>query len=376
MLLLDGEKISAKDFCDKFNIDYANIVKNPVFEVAGHLKSIDRANNNVTKVPARIAINCKTFIRDKHGQVLELRYAQNRNIRIIKKERVEVFTPRYVYLDAEKSSFKGDVDLAVFMFANAEQFGSPFGNQKDFTYVHVDPKVRALNKLNSLSNVSKAMAIVNEMPEDELVILSKGIAASFERFNPFVDGEDTDIETLRVEMLTFAQLNADDFLESVGNKISKTKGQIVNLVDKGIVKITTSQSIRQWKWDSGERKGQPIGNQIVDPHVNATEYLLNYMLSNLAEYYDAIHSVNTSISSEAQALKFLQSKKEQEAANEEEFANMLILPNTFDECRRFMEERGFKKIPGDVKRLEEAIKSGVVKQSNVIGFLNELQPKK
>lgn len=373
MLLLDEKKINAKEFCEKFGIDLAQITKSPVYEVASKYKKKDKANGSVTKVPARISIPNKTFIKNKvTGDVHELRYAENKSTKMVKGEKIDTYTPRYSYLIAEKTSFKKDLDQAVYMFANVSNFSSPFGNGKNADYEHVNPTARALSKLNSLNDVGTAMNMVKDMKDIDIMVLAKGLAAEFKNFNPFVNGKDTDVQTVRVELLQFAQLNATVFLENVDNGISKVRGQVVNLVDKGIIKLTTTQNIRQWKWDAGDRKGQPLGDQIVDPHVNAMDVLLNFVLGNLSQYYDAIHTVHNTVSIEAGALDFLKKKKEESATEVKSEAHIGDLPKDYAECREWMADHGFRKLPGNVKKLEVAIQDGSVNAANIVSFAREL----
>lgn len=372
MLILDGKTISAKNFCERFGIDYDKIVKSPVFEMGKKYKKQDRFNKAVTKVPARVSIPCKTFIRDKAtGEVMEFIYAANRSVRTVNKEQVTIYTPKYAFLDAEKTSFKGDIDKAVYMYANVGQFTSPFSNGKNPDFEHVDPTARALSKLNSLSNIGVAMNKVNDMSNEDIELFARGLKVSYADFNPFVNGSDTDVLTLKAELLNFAQLKATEFLELLDNEVLKIKGQIVNLVDKEIIKIFTSSYVRQWKWDKGNRVGQPIGDQIVDPHADAMAYLLNYMQSNISTYYDAIIGVNNTLSAEAQAAQFLKDRKE--GGEPVVGQDNLVLPITFDECRNWMAENGFKKTPGNIKKLELAIAAGDVNLANIKSFVREIE---
>lgn len=373
MLLLDDQKVTAKEFCKKFGIDIDLIQKTPVFEVAKKYKKKDKANGNVIKVPARISIPNKTYIRNKiTSEVHELRYAETKSIRTINGEKVDTYSPRYSYLIAEKTSFKKDIDQAVYMYANVSNFTSPFGTGKNPDYEHVDPSARALSKLNSLTDVGKAMNMVMDMADIDIMVLAKGLSAEYKNFQPFINGKDTDTQTIRVELLQFAQLNATVFLENVDNGISKVRGQVVNLVDKGIIKISTVQNIRQWKWDAGDRKGQPLGDQIVDPHVNALDVLINYILANLSQYYDAIHTVHNTVSIEAGALEFLKKKKAEGSIEVEVETHIGDLPKDYNECREWMAEHGFRKLPGNVKKLENAIQDGSVNAGNIISFAREL----
>src|SRR5215217_844029 len=139
MLLLDEKKITAKEFCERFGIDLGMVTKSPVYEVASKYKKKDKANGNIIKVPARISIPNKTFIRNKiTSEVHELRYAENKSTKMVKGEKIDTYTPRYSYLIAEKTSFKKDIDQAVYMYANVSNFTSPFGTGKNPDYEHVN----------------------------------------------------------------------------------------------------------------------------------------------------------------------------------------------------------------------------------------------
>lgn len=373
MLLLNGQSVSARKFCTDYGLDYDKIMRNPVFELHKKYQKKDKANGNVIKIPARLSIPAKSFVRvkegEKKGETLELRYAENRNYRTINKERVEVFAPRYINIDTVKHSAKGNEDLAVFMYSILSNTNSPFGAGKGGDYAHLDPTAIAKTRMEQMSNVTKVLSVIENMDEAELIILAKGIQATIKTFNPFVDGASTDIGIVRVEMMTYAQLNATYFLEMLDNKIAKTKGQIVNLVDKGIIKEFTSQNTRQWKWEKGERAGNPIGDQIVDPHANSLDYLLNYILSNLGQYHADLTIVNNGSTAEDSALAFLKTQKEEEYVPE---IHVDGLPTDFKSTMAWLGDKGYRKRPQLAKQVNDGIQDGTIHNGNVNDMVKKL----
>lgn len=369
MLLVDGKTVVPRTFCAENGLDYDKIMGNPVFELDKKWQKKDKANGGVIKIPAKVSYPSRCFIKLKNGATVEMRYAENRNFRTIKNERIEIFTPKYISLDTVKTSAKERDDLAVYMYANPIQGSSPFGNGKNPEYHHLDPTSIAKTRMDAMSSVSKAMALIEGMDESELVVLAKGIKASFKQFNPFVDGENTHTDILRVEMMQFSQLNAPAFLELIDNKMAKTKGQIINLIDNRVVAIHTTMNTRQWRWEKGENMGNMIGDQIVDPHADATDYLVNYILSHLAEYYSALHTVSNGLSSEEKALDFLKNQKESEYVPE---IHVEGLPKDFKETMTWLGENGFRKMPALAKQVNNGIQDGTLHNGNIHGMVKEM----
>lgn len=363
MLLLNGQAIGAKELCTKLGVDMEKLLNNPVFELEDRYKKIDKVNGNQIKIPARFAMPARTFIRlSPESEAMELIWAESRNYRTVKNERIAVYSPRYFTTDTAKFSSREDVDRLVFLYVNPANTFSPFGNGKSGDYKHIDYTLIAASRMKGMNDVSTAMSSIKEMAELDLLILAKGVKATFKTFNPFIDGPETKIDIVRVEMMGFAQTNATSLLEMLDNKIAKTKGQIINLVDKGIIKETTNMNMRQWKWDKGERAGNFIGDQIIDPHADALDYLLNYILGNLGQYYSDIHSVNNNISAEESAMKFLQDQKESVVVVEPSIEG---LPTSFQEAMAWLGDNGFKKLPQLAKMLNEAIQGGSIHTGNI-----------
>lgn len=368
MLLVNGKTISASDFCKEYGLDYEKILKTPVFELAA------KYQKNGKKIPSRVSIPSRVFIKDKKGDTIELRYAENRNYRIIKNERVEVFTPRYIPFEAQKNRIS-QLEKAVYLVANPHNETSPFGNGKNCDYFHVDPTAIAKKRMESVTNTKKALDIIDAMKDDELIIFAKGFQASYKStdkpFNPFVDGNHTDIEIVRVGLLEFCNINPKVIVDLYSNDIAKVRGQIINLVDNGIIVEENTVGIRQWRWKSGQRAGQPIGNQILDPHSDSRDALLNYIQANLSEYYDAIMSTSEHISSEKAALQFLESKKQ---GNKDVQAVLTYdnLPQGYGNVQQWLGENGFSKAPALAKKVKEAIENKEVHDANLKPFVESL----
>lgn len=371
MLIVNGETVNTKKFCIDEGLNFEKIVNNPTFELHKKFQKKDKANGNAVKIPARFSFPAKIHIKSKNsGDTLEVRYAENKNYRIVGKERVEVYAPRYINIDTAKFSARDNEDKAVFLFINTLNVSSPYGNGKNCDYEHLDPTEIAKTRMASMSNITKVLSTIENMEQTEMVVLAKGLKATFPNFNPFVDGSDTHPDIVKVEMMQFAQLNADTFLEVVDSDIAKTKGQIINLVDNGIIKEFTVQNMRQWKWDKGARNGNPIGDQIVDPHANSLDYLVNYILSNLGTYYTDLYTSNTTVSSESQALNFLKEHKEKQI---EVVYDNSSLPQSYAEVRDWMGENGFKKSPELVKKVNEAIQDGTITVGNIKELVAQMQ---
>lgn len=367
MLLLDEQKISAKDFCIKFGIDFNALKKNPVFEEKARKTGV---NKGPTTFPARC------FIRDKEGAVLELRYSQTRNTRVVKNEKIDSFSPKNIKLEAVKTRIATDEDKLVFMFANPNNTVSPFTNGKNTLYTHVDPAIVAAGRMKAVHATKKAMDYLDAMSDAELIIFAKGFQASYRDkarpFNPFVDGTHTDVDIVRVSMMEFCNINPQAIVELYDNQLGKIRGQIVSLVDNGIVVLDSSTGVRQWRWAKGERQGQPIGNQILDNHSDARDYLLTYVQANLHEYLSTISSTNESISAEQSALNYLSNQKAQQVAHVESLSYE-GLPQSYAECQAWLGENGYKKAPAIAKKLKEGIEEKKVHTMNLHDMAKQYQ---
>lgn len=370
MLLANGVSVNSQKFCEEHGIDFKKIVNNPVFELDSKYQTKDKANGGHTKIPARVSFPAKTFIKSpKTKETIELRYAENRNYKMVGKDRVEVFTPRYINIDTAKFSAREDDDKAVYLFARPSNVSSPFGTGKNCDYAHLDPTAIAKSRMESMSNITKALSTIENMDQLEMLILAKGVKSTFKNFNPFIDGENTHPDLVKVEFMQFAQMNADAFLGIVDSKIAKTKGQIINLVDREIIKEFSSNNTRQWKWNKGARNGNPIGDQIVDPHSDSMDYLLNYILSNLGTYMgDLIGETKTS-SAEQQAKDYLKNLQDNEIVVVHGTEG---LPTNFQEAKDWLGENGFRKIPAIAKKLNDAIQSGDINIGNIQEMVKDL----
>lgn len=362
MLFLEDKKISAKELCEKFGIDLLTLKKHPVFEMD------IQWHKDGKRPPERVTFPAKCFVRDKAtGGVLELRYAETRGTKVVKNEKIDTFKPRNIVLESVKNRVS-DEDKLVYMFLNPDNGSSPLSNGKNPIYHHVDPSIIAANRMKKVNATKRAMDAIEAMSDTDLVIFAKGFQASYKDekrpFNPFVDGAHTDVQVVRVGMMEFCSINPQAVVDLIDNQLGKLRGQIINLIDNRIVVEDASTGVRQWRWAKGERQGQPVGNQILDPHSDSRDYLLSYLQSNLSEYMTLITTITQTDSAEQAALNYLALQKENENKINAE-VSYDGLPSSYAECQEWLSDNGFKKTPALAKKLNDGIQSKQVHTMNI-----------
>lgn len=375
MLILNQETISPQRFCEMFKIDLDKLKKNTLFELSKKFVKKDKANGNVDKIPPLISYPASFFFKDSDGETHELRYATTYNPnRVIDGNVVAKYEPYYVFIESLKFSFN-DIDKTLFMYCRPEQLHSPFRNKnkKEYDFEHIDHAKRAAHKLENLSGIGKAMDHARSLKEEELMLLAKGIKHTYKSFNPFSAGENTDSDTLRVNLMEFAHLNASKYLEMVDSKTVSLKGRIINLVDNKIIELRKYQggTVGQWEWSKGEREGQVIGDQIIGNKIDAKDYLVTYIMNNLEHYYNLLHTVNENISAENKAIDFLKKVQKNNPVDETQVSNDRV-PKGYQECFKWLGDNGMKKSTAIAKKLADAVEDGLIHNENIFGFVENL----
>jgi len=383
MLFIDDKKVDRQKLADMFGVDLAKIEAQPSFELDKSQIKVDRANGNVPKVGNGISIRPKfrcTIPGTK--QKAEIRYAQSQTPEKNSNGTSFDYKPRYVTNEGSKFSFLGDLDLGLFMFLYPGNTFSPCreaGRRYDNLYEFVDTKARAIKRLGAINAKTKALSHAERTDIFDLRIIAKGLNV------PGVEKMDDD--TVRVTMMEFADNPAttQKYIDAINSSTTKYDGRIVNLIDKGIIAIKKIGGNRQWYWVKGDREGEPIGNVIVNPQQDASKYIRNYMLSNLDVYGVEIMETTSTMSARAKADAYLSANDPQVSTvngspdfdTVKEVTGIRIggvdLPdwNDWNAVRAFVEKKGYKKVPGDIKVLQVAGQEGHINEDNVDIFMEE-----
>lgn len=367
MLFIDGQKIKARDFCTRFGIDYDKLVSRPSFEMDKRMHKKDRMNGGRISVPSGLLFRTKFHAVDKHGESVEIRYAQTSSPKTLKTGHVEIiYRPRYVGFTAVTASFKKDTDLAVFMFANPANKFSPLRTKYSPKpgYEFIDGQLRALDKMKSIEALTDALSHAKSLKGHELKVIAKGLK---------IRAVDENIEdSVRAALMEYAQKDPKGYLEVIAIGLVKLEGRIRSLVEKKVFVLHRQQNARWWEWGAGEREGEKIGNVINNTAQDAVQSLINYMNAHMDVYKDLIESMSSKYEAEDSAKEYL--KKSEPVVEEVEAESpvdteLLAICGDHHGLIKFIQEKGYKAAPVALKGLKEAVAEGKVNSGNLEYYL-------
>lgn len=307
MLFENRKQVDAEYLMKKYATveDYNKIVKKPSFEAAKHRKRIDRVNNGRIKTNKGAMMRSSFMATDKTTNLkVEIRYAVSNNEKIVGDRVVDQFEPRYVKAEGANFSFQNNIDLAVYMFLNSNNELSPLRNTLNKAkpkFEFVDTKKRAKDKTERIDAVGKAMEHARNLKEADVIILAKGLGLKG------VDKKDAD--EVRADLMEFALNKSKIYNEKVNTQLTYIEGRIWNLIDKGIVKLSTVGSVRRWSWVSGEREGEHILD-IANVTQDARQVLKNYFFSDINAHMNILNNITNEISATEKATRDLQAIEE------------------------------------------------------------------
>lgn len=306
MLFENRKQVSAEDLMRKYATreDYNKIVKKPSFEVSKDRRRIDAVNGGIIKTPKSSGMRSHFMATDPSTKLkTEIRYALNHLPKVIGDRVVDQFEPRYVDVKGATFAFQNDIDLAVYIFLHPNNSLSPLKSSKGKAkYEYVDTKKRSQAKIESIDMLTDALSHAKNLKEDMLIILAKGLGIKG------IDKKDSG--DVRADVMEFASRKPKEYLEKSNTEITYIEGRIINLVDKGIVKLTTVGSIRRWTWVSGERAGEHILD-IQNVTQDAKQALKNYFFSDINKHMNLLTSVTNDITAREKANRDLQIMEEQ-----------------------------------------------------------------
>jgi len=282
--------------------DYDKVVKKPSFEAAKHRKKIDHVNGGRVKVNKGAMLRSHFMATDKKSNLkVEIRYAESNNSKIVGDRVIDVFEPRYVKAEGANFSYQHNIDLAVYMFLNANNELSPLRNPNNKTskpkFEYVDTKKRAKVKMEAIDALGEAMQHSRNLSEANLVILAKGLG---------IKGIDKkEAYEVRADVMEYAQRDPKMYNEKVNTQLTYIEGRIWNLVDKGVIKLSSVGNVRRWNWVSGERSGEHIMD-IPNVTQDARQALKNYFFSDINSHMNILTQTNETISVREKAERDLQ----------------------------------------------------------------------
>ena len=369
MLFVDGKKISAKDFCMKFGIDYGKITSRPSFEMSKTHQKKDRMNGGRISVPSGLMYRTKFHATDKNGESIEVRYAQTASPKTTKVGHVEtVYRPHYVGFRAATASFSKDKDLAVFMFANPSNRFSPLRTRfsPKAGYEFIDGQLRALEQMKGIETLTEALSHAKKLSGSELRVIAKGLKLR--------SVDDSLEDSIRASLLEYAHKNPKEYLEVIALGLVRLEGRVRNLIDQKVFVLHRQHNTRWWEWGSGEREGERIGNAITNTAQDASQSLINYINAHIDVYKDLIDSLGEKSEAEDSAKRFLESvapEKEVEDKPEKQAVDTELVAIIEDHKAliEYVQGKGYKAAPVALKDLKEAVRSGDVNLGNVDLYL-------
>ncbi len=298
MLFENRKQVTAQELMEKYasGEDFKKISKKPSFEVTADRKKIDRVNGGVLKSPKGFMWRSHFMATDPKTRLkVEIRYAQSNNTKVVGDRVIDNFEPRYVETKGATFNFQNDLDLAVYQFLHPNNLSSPLrdkNNKAKPKIDFIDTKKRSQEKMSKIDALATAMSHAKQVAEDELIILAKGLG---------IKGiEKKEADEVRADVLEFAMNNPKVYNEKANTRMTYLEGKIINLIDKGIVKLSTVGSLRRWAWVTGEREGEHILD-IMNQTQDAKKALINHFFSDINRYKNILESITNDMTARAKA---------------------------------------------------------------------------
>lgn len=389
MLFENKKQVTAEQLMLKYATaeDYRKLLKAPSFEVTKDRKKVDRINGNRIKSPKALMMRSHFLATDKATKLkVEIRYAESHVPKAIGERVVDQFEPRYIQTTGQAFAFQHNIDLAVYLFLHPNNTLSTLKNQNvkaKSKFEFIDTKKRAQAKNSAIDELSDALIHAKTLSEDELLVFAKGLG---------IKGLDKkDLEDVRADVREFAVKYPKIYNEKAKSQVTMIEGRIVNLIDKGAVKLQTVGNVRRWSWTVGEREGEHIMD-ILNPTQDARQALKNFFFNDITTYMGILENINTDLSVKQKLEMTLaaMNNSAQNSTSTQEVPDRVIgdalPPHLADvpqaitgasqvfnlpidnpsamELLSSLREGDTKASWGHVKQLMEAIASGVVKETN------------
>lgn len=319
LLFENRKQVTAEYLMNKYSSKeaYNSLVKKPSFEITKDRRKIDHVNGGIIKTPKSSMMRASFMATDKTtGLKVEIRYAKSNNSRVVGDRVVDVFEPRYVESNGATFAFQNDIELAAFNFLHPNNSLSPIRSSKGKPkYEYIDTKKRSKDKMDSIDALTDALSHAKNMDEGELVLLAKGLGLKG------IDKKEPN--EVRADVMEFAKNNPKVYNEKIGTQMTYIKGRIINLIDKGIVRLSTVGSVRRWTWASGEFEGEHILD-IQNVTQDAKKALENFFFGDIVKWMSVLANINNDITATEKALRDLE-------RHEQGMKNVIVEPAYVEE---------------------------------------------
>lgn len=382
MLFLNDQKISAKELCEKYGVNYNKVSKAPIFKAGKSSLFLDKSTGKM-KPNQGTSVRTRFTVRQPDGTVDIIQYAQTASPQIKNGATITEYNPRYVRFQGTTVNMKDDIDKAVFFAINPNiNSSSPLRDSRVHKYDYLrtfDPKAEAIAEMKDLDNLEKALVHSSTVSIENARLLLKAV-----RKKGNIDSMSD--EEVRVDIRKIAKSNPDTYISHVNNQAMLFEGKIRDLIDKKVFILKTSSGIRQWLWGSGDKEGSFIGQAIQNPRDDEREYLVRHILNNPELYADDIMKEHQSNHSQGYAkvneyFDNLKVKSEQSAFVGE---NIIVdkdllnpdapkIPDHEDneEVKSWLKSHGYKLVPTQVKIFREALSTGNLTAANIHEFASQ-----
>lgn len=305
MLFENRKQISAVDLMMKYASRgaYDALLKKPSFEIDKSRKRVDNVNGGVIKTPKATGTRSHFMATDKNSRLkVEIRYASSHNPKVVGDRIIDTFEPRYVESKGATFAFQNDIDLAVYMYLHPNNSLSPLrsGNAKG-KYEYIDTKQRSKAKMDGINALTDALSHAQNLDEDRLVVFAKGLGIKG------VDKKDS--YDVRADLMEFAQKYPKVYNEKRNTELTMVEGRIVNLIDKGIVKLNTIGNMRRWSWAKGELEGEHILD-IQNVTQDAKQSLKNFFFGDINKWMNVLNNITNDMNAQEKAEKALQAMED------------------------------------------------------------------
>lgn len=371
------EQVTAETLWKLFvkNESFDKIQKNQLF------KNDKKRNKNF--LGSRNATNILPYFRIKHpetGLEVIVRYAET-SVPVPGEKNRFKYTPFRIPIYGNEFSAFGEIEKAVWLYINRIA-------KKDSEYSYIDKDKLAENELSKVDDIEKALLLSRTTSDEDVYVLLKG----FSRYWPqeISDVESMSTQERRASFRSIALNHPKSFLGKVENsKLTKIEGTVLMLADKGAISIIQEGPWKIWKWTSGPRIGESIGDVIKEATADTREILVREILSNPEAYKETLSKTLSSLKS-AQSIS--EKAKEWDDFDDESAHDAISsivtkddLPNNEDslkntsfdsskmklpvadlkEIRDFCDTHGFKKGAVEVSIMKKAIDSNECNQENL-----------
>lgn len=305
LLFENRKQVTAEYLMNKYSSKeaYNSLVKKPSFEITKERRKVDNVNGGIIKTPKSSMMRANFMVTDPTTKLkVEIRYATSNNSRVVGDRVIDLFEPRYVDTKGATFAFQNDIELAAFNFLHPNNSLSPIRSNKGKPkYEYIDTKKRSKDKMDSIDALTDALSHAKNMDESELVLLAKGLG---------IKGIDKkEPNEVRADVMEFARNYPKIYNEKIKTQMTYIKGRIINLIDKGVVKLNTVGSIRRWTWVSGELEGE----HILDIHnvtQDAKKALENFFMGDIVKWMSVLANINNDISATEKAIRDLEREEE------------------------------------------------------------------